>query len=57
MQQCDEAVSQGNWNEATNLWGQVETVVGTVSANVDWYNILDRSGGDFQSLKETGLRE
>jgi len=41
-----KAVDQKSWAQATDLWGQTENVVETVSAGVNFYNILDRQQDD-----------
>ena len=41
-----QAVDNQKWFDATNLWGDTEGVVSAVSAGVNFYNILDRSGDD-----------
>jgi len=41
-QQCQQAVQNQSWNDATNIWGDVENVVEDASANVNFYNILNR---------------
>ncbi len=44
VQQCDQAVAQGQWAQATNIWGNVENVVEQVTNGVDFYNILQSDG-------------
>ncbi|GAB6018431.1 Retinoid-inducible serine carboxypeptidase [Chamberlinius hualienensis] len=39
-EQCKQAVDEGRWLDATDLWSQTETVVQLVSAGVNFYNIL-----------------
>jgi len=38
------AVNAGRWKDATTLWGTNQFVIEENSANVDFYNILNRSG-------------
>lgn len=33
-------MKQGNLTGATELWGKLEEVIGHLTANVDWYNVL-----------------
>jgi serine carboxypeptidase 1 len=44
--QTAAAVAAGQWTQATNLWGQVEGVVGSLTSGVNWYNILDYDGAE-----------
>eukprot|EP01126_Amoeba_proteus_P025549 TRINITY_DN2545_c0_g1_i3.p1 TRINITY_DN2545_c0_g1~~TRINITY_DN2545_c0_g1_i3.p1 ORF type:complete len:386 (-),score=73.02 TRINITY_DN2545_c0_g1_i3:115-1272(-) len=44
--QCDQAVASGSWGDATNCWGDSEGVVESVTDGINFYNILQRSGGD-----------
>jgi len=50
---CQDAVNKKQWAEATNLWGDAENAVEDASANVNFYNILDRSpgGGLYKGVK------
>jgi len=56
VDKCAQAVAQGQWKLATQLWGDVENVITSVSDFVDWYNILNRNGGDFRTLQEKLLK-
>ncbi|XP_044258960.1 uncharacterized protein LOC123007630 [Tribolium madens] len=37
------AIEAGKYAEATDLWGQAEQVIGTVTGGIDFYNILKKS--------------
>jgi len=45
--QVQQAISSGDWNSATDLWGMTEQVIEGVSGGVNFYNILDRSNNEF----------
>jgi hypothetical protein len=42
----EAAVRSLQWDLATQLWDETENAVEAASAGVNFYNILDRSGGD-----------
>eukprot|EP00029_Vermamoeba_vermiformis_P011734 TRINITY_DN6535_c0_g1_i1.p1 TRINITY_DN6535_c0_g1~~TRINITY_DN6535_c0_g1_i1.p1 ORF type:complete len:430 (-),score=129.79 TRINITY_DN6535_c0_g1_i1:26-1315(-) len=46
-------VDQQQWAAATNQWGNTEQILEDVSMNVNFYNILDRTG---DNMKKRGLR-
>jgi hypothetical protein len=39
-QQCSQAVAEGRWADATDLWSDTEVAVLIYGHNVDFYNIL-----------------
>ena len=40
------AMASGAFKNATSLWSKMETVVDTATGGVNFYNILDWSGGE-----------
>lgn len=40
-----DAVNQGSWTQATNLWSSTEGVVMQVTDGIDFYNVLTKIGG------------
>jgi hypothetical protein len=42
-QRCRQAVDDGRWDDATQLWSDTEVAVMINSDNVDFYNILYRT--------------
>jgi serine carboxypeptidase 1 len=47
---CQTLVNQGQWVDATNCWGDMENLVGTLTNGVSWYNILKEGGQDTWSV-------
>jgi serine carboxypeptidase 1 len=46
-----EALDQGNYAQATQLWGEAESVIESFTDNVDFYNILLHNVLDEESVK------
>uniref|UniRef100_A0A914VFJ8 Retinoid-inducible serine carboxypeptidase n=1 Tax=Plectus sambesii TaxID=2011161 RepID=A0A914VFJ8_9BILA len=45
-QHCQSLVNQNQWSQATDCWGNMENLIGTVTNGVSWYNVLKRSDTD-----------
>uniref|UniRef100_A0AC35TQF7 Carboxypeptidase n=1 Tax=Rhabditophanes sp. KR3021 TaxID=114890 RepID=A0AC35TQF7_9BILA len=47
---CDKLVKNNKWDQATDCWGDMENLVGNVTNDVSWYNILKRDSTDDWSI-------
>jgi len=45
-QRCQNLVDSNQWSDATNCWGDMENLVGRLTDDVSWYNILKRGDTD-----------
>lgn len=45
-QHCQNLVDSNQWTDATYCWGTMENVVGSVTNQVSWYNVLKRADTD-----------
>lgn len=43
---CTQLVEAGQWWNATDCWDQAEVLVGLLTDEVSWYNVLKRGGTD-----------
>jgi serine carboxypeptidase 1 len=50
---CDKNVENGEWLKATSCWETMESVVGQLSGDVSWYNVMKNSGEDPWSRMST----
>ncbi|CAJ0940086.1 unnamed protein product, partial [Mesorhabditis belari] len=48
---CQKLVDNQQWSQATNCWGDMEDLIGTVTGGVSWYNILKYGDQDDWSKK------
>jgi len=46
-QRCRQAVEEGRWSDATQLWSDTEVAVLIYGHNVDFYNILYKTSPGF----------
>jgi len=54
--ECQNLVDNNQWYDATTCWGEMEDLIGTLTAEVSWYNILKAGGTDDWS-KKTALEK
>ncbi|CAJ0582651.1 unnamed protein product, partial [Mesorhabditis spiculigera] len=43
---CQKLVDNNQWSAATNCWGDMEDLIGSLTNGVSWYNILKYGGQD-----------
>jgi len=48
-----DAVKNGQWENATNLWGVTEEIVTDASDGVNWYNILARGPNPYKTVDKS----
>jgi serine carboxypeptidase 1 len=56
VQQCAQAVAQGQWADATNAWGDVEDDVEATTDGVSFYNVLQHNTDD-ELARRRALRQ
>jgi serine carboxypeptidase 1 len=49
--ECQKLVDNTQWYDATTCWGEMEDLIGQLTAGVSWYNILKAGGTDDWSKK------
>jgi serine carboxypeptidase 1 len=55
---CQDYVTQQQWHDATSCWSAMESVVEQNTDNVNFYNVLEREGGDgWQQVTSHKIRQ
>ncbi|XP_027346055.1 serine carboxypeptidase-like 51 [Abrus precatorius] len=54
-QKIKQQIAEGRFLDATNTWGELESMISKGSNNVDFYNLLEDSGSGDISAMELGL--
>eukprot|EP01138_Halocafeteria_seosinensis_P012012 gb/GECG01012276.1/.p1 GENE.gb/GECG01012276.1/~~gb/GECG01012276.1/.p1 ORF type:complete len:481 (+),score=49.98 gb/GECG01012276.1/:1-1443(+) len=53
---CANAVNEGNWEEATNLWGETESQLEWFTDNLSFYNVLEHNTDDDEAAVARTLK-